>query len=242
MTDMIVHSETAVTLVGAGPAGQHDLSMALARAPCLVAADGGAALALAAGHVPTAVIGDLDSLTEPDRARIPDDRLFEIREQDSTDFDKAMRNISAPLVLAVGFLGGRVDHQLAAFNTLVRHAETPCVLIGQSEVVFLAPPRSDLALTAGDVVSLFPMMPVTGRSQGLEWPIEGLTMRPSGRIGTSNRATGAVTLETDAPGLLVIVPTRALNAVMQAIAPACAPAAKSGESARRHGRHSAREG
>ncbi len=238
---MIVHSKTAVTLVGAGQASPSDLGMALARAPCLVAADGGAALALAAGYVPEAVIGDFDSLTAADRARIPEERLFTIREQDSTDFDKAMRAISAPLVLAVGFLGGRVDHQLAAFNTLVRHADMPCILIGQSEVVFLAPPRLELALSAGDVVSLFPMMPVTGRSQGLEWPIDGLRMSPSGRVGTSNRALGPVTLEIDAPGLLVIVPAGALDAVMRSLAPACAPVARSASEARQPARWSARE-
>ena len=34
-----------------------------------------------------------------------------------------------------------------------------------------------------------------------------------------NRAEGALWLETDDPGLLVIVPRRALDAVMRAIAP-----------------------
>lgn len=201
--------------------GAEDLELALSRAPVLVAADGGAESALRAGHDPVAVIGDFDSLSADARARIPPDRLFPIREQNSTDFDKALRNIAAPLVLAVGFLGGRVDHQLAALNTLVRHADRRCILIGPHEVVFHVPAALDVALSPGDIVSLFPMSPVSGRSVGLEWPIDGLAMAPGKCIGTSNRALGPVRLEMLGQGLLMIAPRRALDAVMRAIAPVC---------------------
>lgn len=190
MTTPIVHSLEPISLIGGGVVGDNDLKLALSYAPLLVAADGGAVAALAAGHDPVAVIGDFDSLPAEDRTRIPPDRLFPIREQDSTDFDKALRSISAPVVLAVGFLGGRVDHQLAAFNTLVRHADRPCVLVGPREVIFHAPRRLELELAAGDILSLFPILPVSGTSHGLEWPINGLVLEPGGRIGTSNRALG----------------------------------------------------
>jgi len=219
MSAPIVHSLEPVSLIGGGIVGKNDLAVALGYAPTLVAADGGAAVALAAGHDPVAVIGDFDSLSPADRARIPPDRLFPIREQDSTDFDKALRSISAPVVLAVGFLGGRVDHQLAAFNTLVRHANQLCVLIGPQEVIFHAPPRLDLDLAPGDIVSLFPLLPVSGISRGLEWPIDGLALEPGGRIGTSNRALGPVHLAMNVPGALVIAPRAALGAVMRAFAP-----------------------
>jgi len=208
-----------VTLIGGGALGADDLAVALALAPGLVAADGGAAAALSAGYMPEAVIGDFDSLGRTDRDRIPPERLFPISEQDSTDFDKVMRRVSAPLMLAVGFLGARVDHQLAAFNTLVRHPAQRCILIGPGEVVFHAPPCLALDLEPGAVVSLFPMRRLTGRSQGLEWPIDGLEMAPDGRVGTSNRALGPVRIETEGPGLLVIVPRAALGAVTRALAP-----------------------
>jgi thiamine pyrophosphokinase len=146
--------------------------------------------------------------------------LFEIREQDSTDFDKALRSIDAPLVIGVGFLGGRLDHQLAVLSTLLRHHDRPCALLGAQELVFHLPPVLDLDLAPGAVVSLFPMQPVTGRSEGLEWPIDGLDLAPGGRVGTSNRARGRVRIETDGPGLLAMVPRAALDAVMRAIATA----------------------
>ena len=53
-----------------------------------------------------------------------------------------------------------------------------------------------------------PLTPVTGRSQGLEWPIDGLDFAPGGRTGTSNRALGPVTLEIDGPDMLLILPRR----------------------------------
>lgn len=229
MSHQIVQFATPVTLIGGGALGVDDLETALALAPDLIAADGGAKAALAAGFMPEAVIGDFDSLHRADRDRIPPARLFPIREQDSTDFDKAIRSISAPLVLAVGFLGARIDHQLAAFNVLVRYPERPCILIGQHEVVFHAPPSVALDLVPGAIVSLFPMRAVTGRSHGLEWPIDGLEFTPDGRVGTSNRALGEMRIETDGPGLLVIVPRGALAAVIRALAPgAFVPAPETG--------------
>jgi len=217
MNRMIVDEIEPITLVGGGEIASGALEQALALAPVLVAADGGAVAALAAGHVPKAVIGDFDSLPEDLRDRLPAESLHKVAEQDSTDFDKALRMVAAPAVLAVGFLGARVDHQLAAFNTLVQGHRTPCVLIGGTEVIFHLTHAVELPAVAGEVISLFPMQEVQGRSEGLEWPIDGLRMSPMGRIGTSNRATGPVRLVPEGPGLLAIVPRRLLPEAVAAV-------------------------
>ncbi|ATG36304.1 thiamine diphosphokinase [Phaeobacter piscinae] len=217
MKELIVERVEPVTLVGAGVLGPDDLEVALALAPVLVAADGGAAHALAAGHRPVAVIGDLDSLAAEVQADLSPGSLHHVTEQTSTDFDKALRMIGAPVVLGVGFLGGRIDHQLAGFNTLVQPHPSPCVLLGPQEVVFHLRGEIALPLTAGEVVSLFPMQQVTGWSEGLAWPIEGLQLDPMARIGTSNRATGPVRLRADGPGMLVILPRARLADVVAAL-------------------------
>ncbi len=214
---MIVDTSEDVTLLGAGDIADGTLNDALALAPILVAADGAAGRALALGLMPQAVIGDLDSLDAATRARIPPERLHGLAEQDSTDFDKCLRNISAPLVLGVGFAGQRLDHELAAYNALVRLAGHRCILIGPVDICFHAPPRLALDLAPGTRVSLFPMAPVTGRSTGLRWPIGGLHFAPDGRVGTSNEATGPVALEFDGPGMLVILPMAALRPAMAAL-------------------------
>ena len=219
MNTFIVDETRAVTLVGAGQPEPQDLEESLSLAPVLVAADGGASLALAQGRVPEAVIGDFDSISKQSQAQIPKERLFPIREQETTDFDKALRSLRAPLILGVGFLGGRLDHQLAALNTLVQRADRRCILIGAQELVFHAPQHVTLPLAAGDVVSLFPLAPVRGSSTGLEWPIDGLLLEPGARIGTSNRATGPVQLATEGPGLLAMVPRHYLAQLTQALRP-----------------------
>ncbi|MFZ1467884.1 MAG: thiamine diphosphokinase, partial [Paracoccaceae bacterium] len=192
MNQPIVQSTAGVTLVGGGPVSSRDLALALARAPDLVAADSGADRILAAGLQPLAVIGDLDSISSAARAAIPRNRLHLTPDQDTTDFDKALRAIDAPLILALGFAGARMDHGLAVMNTLVRHWQRPCIVIGPKDIAFAAPLRLSLHLRSGDTVSLFPLAPVTGSSQGLQWPLDGLHFAPDGMIATSNRATSAL--------------------------------------------------
>lgn len=218
MNSPIVQSTHGVTLAGGGPFSARDLTLALARAPLAVAADSGADRLLRFGVVPEAVIGDMDSISAAARAKIPVERQYLVAEQVTTDFDKALRSIDAPLILALGFAGARLDHGLAAFSTLIARSDRRCILIGPQDVAFAAPARMEVAVTPGDAVSLFPMAPVTGRSMGLEWPIEGISFAPDGMIGTSNRAMARrVVLEFDRRGMLVILPRRRLDAAIRAL-------------------------
>jgi thiamine pyrophosphokinase len=112
-----------------------------------------------------------------------------------------------------------VDHELAALAALLS-APLPVLAVGAQDVVFAAPTRLALRLRAGDRLSLFPMAPVTGRSRGLDWPIDGLDFAPAGRIGTSNRVSaGEVELGFDSPGMLVMLPRARLDAALDAMAP-----------------------
>jgi thiamine pyrophosphokinase len=69
-------------------------------------------------------------------------------------------------------------------------------------------------MRSGDRFSLFPMAGVTGRSEGLKWPIAGLQFAPDARGGTSNQALGPVRLQMDGPGMLVIVPRARLDVAL----------------------------
>ncbi len=219
MVGKIVDVADGVTLIAGGPVGRRDLDAALARAPVLVAADGGADRALALGRMPAAVIGDFDSFSARGQARLAPEALHRIAEQETTDFDKALRSVAASFVIGLGCLGGRLDHALAVLNALVRQGG-PVVLLGGPDVVFAAPPGRDLQLRmkAGERVSLFPLGPVRGESAGLEWPVAGLDFAPDGRIGTSNRATGSdVRLRFDRAGMIVILPRGRLDAALAAL-------------------------
>ena len=204
-----------VTLVGAGPIDPRHLEAALAIAPVAVAADGGGDLALPGGRRFRAVIGDMDSLADPERLRAAGVPIHPIPEQETTDLEKCLYSVEAPLFVGLGFLGGRIDHHLAAMNALVKFAAVPVVLVGDEDLCFLCPPELAIDLAAGTRVSLFPMGPVRGRSEGLLWPIDGLAFDPTGRIGTSNAATGGVVrMAFDTPRMLVILPVDLLGPVV----------------------------
>jgi len=191
----------------------------LTHAPNLVVCDGAAATALAMGLLPARVVGDLDSLDAATRARLDPATILEISEQDSTDFAKALRTTEAPLILGVGFMGRRIDHELACYNAMVRHAERACILVGEHDICFHAPARLRLGVRPGTRVSLFPLAEVTVTATGLEWPLDALTLAPWARVGTSNRAVAEmVEISPDGPGLLVIVPRAGLDAAIAALA------------------------
>lgn len=214
---MIVDSHTGVTLAGAAPFSARLLARALALAPALVAADGGADRLLRHGAEPQAVIGDLDSLSATARARLAG-RLHPIPEQETTDFDKALRSVRAPFVLGIGFSGARIDHTLAVLNALARHPDRRCLILSADEVCFLVPRSLTLHLRPGTRVSLFPLGPVRGTSEGLRWPIGAIDFAPGGAIGTSNEAGAPlVRLAFDAPRMLAMLPLRSLKEVLRGL-------------------------
>ncbi len=218
MREKIVHSLTGITIIGAGRSSARQIARAVALAPCVVAADGGASRALAAGLMPEAIIGDLDSLPRAVRAQFPPTRLHQITEQDSTDFEKCLYSIDAPFVLALGVTGSRLDHSLAAMNILTRQTAQPVLILTASEVIFLCPPKLCMNLPRGTRLSLFPMGELRASSEGLVWPLDGQIFSPIGRIGTSNRTTEkVVTVQTSAPYMLVILPITHLKAALKGL-------------------------
>jgi thiamine pyrophosphokinase len=217
MDSPIVRSPEAVTLLGAGQVSPGNITEILRIAPFLVAADGGANVALRAGVVPDLVIGDLDSLTRAAQAAIPAARIHRVSEQETTDFEKCLTRIEAPVVLCLGFTGNRVDHALAVWNTVVRHPERGAIILSRSDVAFTVTGEVDLPLRAGTRVSLFPMARVRARSEGLHWPVDRVEFAPDGAIGTSNLATGPVRLWIDGPGMIVILPRACLGVAIAAL-------------------------
>lgn len=205
-----------VTLVGGGPVRAELLARALRLAPEAVAADGGGDVTLPHGRRFRAVIGDMDSLRHADRLRAGGTILHPITEQDSTDLEKCLYSVTAPLCLGVGFLGGRLDHTLAALNVLVRYAHRPVLLAGGVDLCFVCPPGWTYDAPRGMRVSLFPLGKVKGGAcTGLRWPVGGLELAPDARIGTSNEALGGpIRLDFDAPCVVVILPVETLETVV----------------------------
>lgn len=221
MTALPLRFETAVTLVGAGAIDADAVAAARRLAPALVAADGGAGRLAAMRLSPEAVIGDMDSLEDPERWRDGPAAFVHLAEQDTTDFEKCLYATEAPLYVAVGFTGRRVDHTLAVLHVLMAYPDKRVVLLGEEDVAALAPPGEvlRLRLRPGMRVSIYPLAPVRGtHSRGLAWPVEGLELAPGVRIGTSNRASQPlVELGFDRAGALVLLERDALAALVGAV-------------------------
>jgi thiamine pyrophosphokinase len=219
MTPTLPPFKEPVTLLGGGEVNKDVLSQALHIAPKIVGADGGANVARAHGKSPEWVVGDLDSIDRQILADMDPARVLFVAEQETTDFEKCLMRIEAPFILGLGFTGPRFDHTLAAWNALAKYPDRACLLLGQKDLAFLAPPRLHLALAPDTRVSIFPLNPLRGRSRGLRWPIDGLELSPLGRIGTSNTAQGPVDLEFDSSGALLILPRSTLPVAIDALRP-----------------------
>ena len=221
MSELPLRFESAVTLVGAGALDRAMVEAAHRFAPVLIAADGGADRLVEMRLHPRAVIGDMDSIADPERWRAGPAAFVHLAEQDTTDFEKCLYATEAPLYLAVGFTGRRIDHTLAVFHTLLRYPQKRVVVVGEHEVSALAPPGVTLrlAVTPGTRVSIYPLLPVTAtHSRGLAWPIDGLALAPGQKIGTSNEASQPVVeVAFDGPGALVMLEREALGSLAGAI-------------------------
>jgi len=212
----IVSIDKPITLIGGAKPAPQALKMALNWGETVVCADGGADWAARSNLNPAAVIGDMDSISDSTRTKFAD-VVHEISEQDSTDFDKCVRHIRTPLVLAVGFTGARIDHELGSMAILARYPDRRCILIGEDTITLLCPPHLSLDVPEGTPVSLFPMAEVGCESEGLRWATNGLRFAPDGQVGTLNKAVGKVTLHPDAPKMLLILPRFVLSATIEAL-------------------------
>lgn len=217
MSDDVLICEQGVVLLGGGNVSEADFRLARGFAPALVAADGGGDRALALGALPDRVIGDMDSLSAEGRIRLAG-RLHPVAEQESTDFGKCLRLVQAPFYLCLGFSGLRLDHTLAALSELAQRPVQRIVMLTEEEVVFRAPETFAIELPPAERLSLFPFGPVTGRSVGLVWPLDGIALTPAGRVGTSNAvdATGQVRIAVTGDAL-ILLPKRHLAAVLAAL-------------------------
>ncbi|MEM6277336.1 MAG: thiamine diphosphokinase [Pseudomonadota bacterium] len=202
-----------VTLVGAGEGSVQLLKIALARAPLLIAVDGGAALAQAAGAEMAAVVGDFDSIGD---LNLPEVLLLHTPDQNLTDFQKALTVTDAPCILGVGFLGGRIDHQLAAFSALLQDRR-PIILLTETEVAFLAPERLTLDLPEESAISFYPLEETQFDSAGVAYPLSRSQMQPGGLISTSNRVKDGPVEVQATGGVLVTLPLAGLDAVLHAL-------------------------
>ncbi len=213
---VIVHSSDPVVLVGGADLGPQDLNIPQKELTSFVGVDRGADHLVAHGITPVAVIGDLDSISDDARTKFAD-LLHHIQEQDTVDFEKALVRVAAPLIYAVGFAGGRLDHTLAVLHVMGRHPDRRVILLSADDASMIVPEAGlSLALPVGTRISLMPLAPSKVTASGLRWPVNGQEFAPLGFTSPSNEAA-AGTLVIAATGCVIVtVPRLALAALAQA--------------------------
>jgi thiamine pyrophosphokinase len=204
----LVVFDTPLAIVGGGAVDGQMLRDLASRGVALVGADGGADAIGAAGLVPAAIIGDLDSLS--DRAGWEQrTRVIHVPEQVTTDFQKALYSTQAPVTLALGMTGKRLDHTLAALSAVLQYAPMRRILlVDEVDVALAATGPMRFAAAPRERVSIHPLVPIRfEHSSGLFYPMDGLLLEPGGLIGTSNEGTGGpveIVPEGETPWLLIL--------------------------------------
>ena len=207
-----VHKSVITLLIGAGPTSQEMILSSAVYASSFVAADGGFNAATDAGLDVALVVGDMDSQSTPFGSQ----NFLEMKEQDTTDFEKCLQVCDAEVFLGVGFLGGRLDHQMAAFSALLRDKRA-IILMDACQLVFIVPPEFHLNLEHGTEVAFYPLVGLRADALGLQWPLDD-EMAPGELISTSNKVDGTfIKLKVNRHGLLAILPVGCLEPVLKAL-------------------------
>lgn len=206
--------EHALIILNGDPATDLISDDALKRYDYILAVDGALNHLSAAGIAPDAVTGDMDS--------VRDDILEEFRrqggvvdhqpEQNSTDFEKAIRHCLRLKVLeadVIGYLGQRLDHQLAVWDVALRFSR-------RIRLRFLDSIAESRILRQGGELTFFqrrehlcsviPLLPCSGVTlKGFRWPLENAVMRLGTRISCSNEINEDSASVSVTSGALLIV-------------------------------------
>jgi len=213
-----------LVIVGGGTVDVELLRELYVNGAHLVGADSGADAIAAAGLKPEAIIGDFDSLADVNDWR-GKTRLMQIAEQETIDFEKALYSTKAPVTVALGMTGKRFDHTLAALDSVTRHASRNLILVDEEDLALALDRPFSFAVAPGERVSVHPLAPVTfASSTGLKYPLDGLTLAPGIRTGTSNAAgNGPFTITPKktkkAPWLLILDRSNLMALIHQLLAP-----------------------
>jgi thiamine pyrophosphokinase len=185
----------------------------------IIAADGGTQHALAADIVPHVVIGDLDSLSLDEQARVEAAGARIIRfspRKDETDLELALLHAAgegATEIVILAALGGRLDQTIANLLLLalpeLRGLDVR--IVEGTQTAFLVHDEALIEGRPGDTVSLVPLggdaMGVT--TEGLEWPLHEDTLRFGPARGVSNVLAAERARVRVRRGLLLCVVTHA---------------------------------
>lgn len=191
---------------------------AIARAELVIAADGGAQVALDYGLTPRFVIGDFDSLSlSAQHLRALGCEIVQVSaEKDETDSELALQLAleqgATHITLLGGWGGERIEHSIGNIMLLADMTTIPASLVDGPSTCWVihGPGQTEIEGMPGDLLSLFPLSGdaagVTTRN--LYYALQNDTLRFGKPRGISNVLVGERAEVVVERGVLLLIHTR----------------------------------
>ena len=148
-------------------------------APLTVCCDGAADDFIARGGVPDIIIGDMDSLSDENKARYSD-IIIHKADQETNDQTKAVQYLLSRGITRIAFVGAtgrREDHTIANIALTAEYMAMGAEVVSYTDSGCFIPCRDNKTLqcTPNAQVSIFNINATALRSEGLDYPIYDFT-------------------------------------------------------------------
>lgn len=177
----------------------------------VLALDGAANRMVDAGIVPTAIIGDLDSVDNStlEHCKAKGTLVIHTPNQEQSDVAKGLhwaeKTYPNEQIELIGIELGRYDHNLAAYSALFECNTSARILMDGWSALRVNSIPNRIQVRKGAIVSLIPFGDVTGVSlQGCEYSLENASMK-TGTQGVSNKAIDATIVVSVQSGDLLLL-------------------------------------
>lgn len=167
----------------------------------ILAADGAAIFLDKISLYADYVIGDMDSFDASSvKYKYAEKQLIRISDQDSNDFEKALRfalRKNYHSILIVGMQGGELEHTLNNWSVLARYGKN-LQLCTYDNLRYGIPiyKSTKFSTSPGEIISIIPQHKIKLKTNGLKWDLKGEELGFGSREGARNKAvTDRVELE-----------------------------------------------
>ncbi len=170
-------------------------------APLTVCCDGAADDFIARGGVPEIIIGDMDSLSDENKARYSD-IIIHNPDQETNDQTKAVQYLLSrgiTRMAIVGATGRREDHTIANIALTAEYMALGADVVSYTDSGAFYPCRGERTFhcAPGSQVSIFNINAKGLRSKGLDYPIYDFTALWQGTLNCSTSGTFTINAEGD---------------------------------------------
>lgn len=183
----------ALILANGSPPSKQLFKKYLLSYDIFICADGGANIALRFKSKPDLIIGDLDSVSKKTLARFRDVQIKQLKNQNSTDLEKALTaaiKMKCKDIVVLGATGGRLDHAIGNLSALSKYSrQAKIIFIDDSGELIPIIHKIKLNLSIGTIISLLPISRCDGIvTRGLKWNLKNEPLQLGMRESTSNIA------------------------------------------------------